>query len=80
MNSDAVPFPFDPDEGGTADPVRPDVVLVRATAHLPDGIRPGETYWVDRNAPYVAALIDPPSGAEPLLVLVSTREWNPDGP
>lgn len=38
--------------------MEPDIVLVRSTAHLPDGIFPGEFYWVDRNRSYVADAID----------------------
>lgn len=54
----------------------PDLVLVRATAHLPDGILPGKRYWVDRNAAYIREALSPATG-EPLLVLLAEGAKEP---
>jgi hypothetical protein len=50
-----------------------DVVLVLATVHLPDGIKPGTYYWVDRSKPYIDEAIN---ADPPILVLIEEGNYD----
>jgi hypothetical protein len=49
------------------------LLVVRATVHLPGGIRPGDVVTVDPAVPYIAEALD----AETLVPLDTPRDTEP---